>query len=259
MKIDLSQFNKNQIKESLKKLEKMNLIKNLGKNGWVKREKVPFESTEALEIVIEKLLTLLGPQTKSQIIADLKLDETKIENAIYRLVQQGTIRDGMFTAAPDRQFILTEDLNALLKEYGKKTDVIKSHRFKKLILEKAEDIMDYFKKNMLAITPFDVYCSVKTFSWDAWREKVENKQIIYAKFLGDRYCYLTEESASLFIGTYRIEPLNENDKIVLKTLKRLKKSTYYNLICETGIDKNLARNSMDKLIRNLYVGKIYMR
>ncbi|MEM3852532.1 MAG: crosslink repair DNA glycosylase YcaQ family protein [Methanomassiliicoccales archaeon] len=250
-----------EVSELLHRLESMCLITRNsldaeGKWTWLLCDAEAYPKDRALEKLITRQLEFFGPQTAEELSYRFRTDEAvRIADL---LVNEGVVSRGYFVAEEVEQYMLTRDYLKLKNENAKVFDysTVRSYKFSKSFAP-LDSIEAYFTKFGSAGTMMDVFNRVSSFSRDEWEEKRKAGEILLGRFVRGRVRYIQAKDAPLFVSAYRERNIDEEAKELLELLKREGSLTISQIASKLKMDRERAREAVDRLDRALYIHRLF--
>ncbi len=199
-----------------------------------------------------------APRSLEEIAYALDLPEDITLKALNTLVEQNALVSGRLVVGEGEQYMLKEDYHELRFPGGEHVseDRVSEYRAKKQFSD-VGSIKDYFELFMEAGTPYDVYQRVSNFSLDEWRAMRGKKEIVEGRFVRGRVRYALQKTLPIFVGAYRIEDLEEEEKNLLDLIKEGEAKTIRELKIKSDLRNERIKEIVKKLDRNLYIRREY--
>ena len=248
------------VSEIMHRLESLFLAKRvrMRKDGWAwSRNFVqPAEKEQSLERLLTRQLEYFGPQTAEEISYRFRCNEivTKAEE----LVAEGIVSKGYFVAEEVEQYMLTRDYLALKNSGVRVYDfaTVQRYLYRKSV-EPLHSISDYFRKFASAGMMLEVFNRVPGFSRKEWDAMRRDETILMGRFLRGRVRYVLKEDAPMFVAAYRDQSLSEEEMHLLELVKNSGRSTSSAVVALSGINRDRAREAVDRLDRTLWLHRVY--
>ncbi|MEF8874742.1 MAG: ATP-dependent helicase [Candidatus Thermoplasmatota archaeon] len=246
------------VKELVRDLERKRLVSRIGMDEDGDHRYALLEKKDRkLEIVEEIIIDHLeyeAPRSLEEIAHALDLPEDIALKALNNLVEQNTIVSGRLVVGEGEQYMLKEDYHELRFPGGEHVseDKASEYRAKKQFSD-VGSIQDYFELFMETGTPYDVYQRVSDFSLERWRKMREKGEIVEGRFVRGRVRYALRETLPMFVGAYRTEELDEEERNILQLIEKGKARTIRELKNESDLKNDRIKEIVKKLDYNLYI------
>ncbi len=248
------------VNEIMHRLESLYLAKRVKmlKDGWVwSRNYIkPAEKERSLERLLTRQLEYFGAQTAEELSYRFRCDEivTKAEE----LVAEGIVSKGYFVAEEVEQYMLARDYLALKNSGVRVYDyaTVQRYLYRKSV-EPLESVTGYFKKFGSAGMMLEVFNRLPGFRKEEWDAMRRDGAILLGRFLRGRVRYILREDAPMFVTAYRDHSLSEEEMHLLEIIKNSGQSTSSAIAALPGINKDRARESIDRLDRGLWLHRVF--
>ena len=248
-------------------LDSMKLIS--GKKLDNKQELLDVVHTSSPETLlgnlIMKVLAVTGPLSLNELIERLKRQNKRVEETVWELQRRNLLLGGEFTS-PERQFMNYADRQSFVIKHNTENhyslNQLNFLKFKRLhLLEKLSIGSNYqIGKLFTLIAParnvLEIYNRVENFSWNQLRIAMQNEEIFFGKFHANRLGFIPRELLELFINIYRenieLSPIHTT---ILEFIRTYDSLTYTDLLKKTSIERNIFKESLEFLERQLYISR----
>ncbi len=235
--------------EIVRELERGYLIRRKVKGFVLRKKPEKMDRKYAARILVEKLLRYFAPLTLGEISYRLALPEDFVRDILKEMEREGVVKSGIFTLSDERQYMLAEDFNKLIKGEKNKCRILSS-------VKSVESIEEYFSKYLMAFSPHNVYVRCKNFNWRLWKKLRREGFILYGRLVNNRLAYTSRDSIKYFIALNRRKELSEEDREVLAVIRGLGESaTFQRIVARTGYDPAELKLILLSLERNLYLAR----
>jgi len=221
---------------------------------WGRRIVEKAERNDSLRFIVEKTLNYYGPLTLSEIAFYANSKEKEIEHIMDEMEKDGIVKSGLFLPGYEKQYMLKNDFENLKNKASiTKEDIIK-YRFNKTT-RKFDNIIDAFSYYIYFSTPYEASIRVRNFNFQEWENMRIGNEIIYGRFLGNRFIFVHRSSAqSLKIKNIA---LDEQSKNILMRLATKEKASIQEISDETGLHPRTVRGYINILENNFYVARSF--
>ncbi len=256
------------------KLKKINnLLRDMERKRLINRVKITKDNEykyslldkkdtdlNSVENIIHSYLEYEAPRSLEEIAYDLDLSEDLALKALNNLVEQNDIVSGQLVMGEGEQYMLHEDYHELRFPGGEYVSEEKTRKYKakKQFGEKVkQSIKEYFDLFMEAGNSYDIYHRVSEFSFDTWEQMRQKGEIVEGRFIRGRVRYVLEEDVPLFVGAYRTEELDDEEKKLLNMIRSGEATNIRQIKKKSDMENDLIKESIKKLDKNLYVMRAY--
>jgi len=246
------------VKEIVRDLERKRLVSRVavdedGNYRYALLDKKDRKLRSVEEVIIDHL-RYEAPRSLEEIAHALDIPEDIALKALNNLVEQNSLVSGRLVVGEGEQYMLKEDYHELRFPGGEHVseDKASEYRAKKQFSD-VGSIQDYFELFMEAGTPYDVYQRVSDFSLERWKELREKGEIVEGRFVRGRVRYALREELPMFVGAYRTEELEEEEKNVLKLIEERRARTIRELKSKSDLKNDRIKEIVKKLDYNLYI------
>lgn len=250
------------VKNLLRDLERKRLVSRTGideegnhRYGLLEKKDRDMESVEK---AILEYLKYETPRSLEEISYNLDIPEDVTLKALNNLVEQNKVVSGRLVVGEGEQYMLKDDYHELRFPGGEHVseDEVSEYKAQKQFGE-IDTISQYFDLFMEAGTNYDIYHRVSNFSLERWREMRENEEIVEGRFIRGRVRYALKEDVPAFVGAYRTETLDEEEKAILDIIGERKAKTLRGIKKQSGLKNERVKEIVEKLDKNLYIRREY--
>ncbi len=252
----LSGLKRDEVFEILKNLEKAYLIKRIdikaGEIYYDKRNVEKAEINESRKFLIEKILGYYGPITLSEISYYINAREEITKDILREMENDKIVISGQFLPGYDIQYMLYQDYLNLRPTINFDINKINNYRISKA-LKKFNSIEEAFRYYIFFRTPFEASLRVNNFSMEEWVNLRKRNEILYGKFLGNRYIYILKEYAHLF-RIYELE-YDDNIKNIISILSSNNSVDIEKISSILSLNQKVVRNYLSMLEKNAIISR----
>ncbi len=250
------------VKNLLRDLERKRLISRTGidEDGdhYYSMLEKKDRKMESVEDVILEYLEYEIPRSLEEISYNLDIPEDITLKALNNLVEQNEVVSGRLVMGEGEQYMLQDDYHELRFPGGEHVseDDVSEYKAQKQFGE-VGSIREYFDLFMEAGTNYDIYHRVSNFSLERWREMREDEEIVEGRFIRGRVRYALKEDVPAFVGAYRTEELEEEEKAILDIIGEGRADTLRGIKKRSDLKNDRIKEIVKKLDENLYVRREY--
>jgi ATP-dependent Lhr-like helicase len=188
----------------------------------------------------------------------LNLNEMETRRAILDLVEEGIVDEGKFVIAEGTQYMLKRDHLRLrssnLSSYDNRT--VESYRRQKTH-GPFRSIGECMRIIGEAGMPLDVFNRVEGFDVADWQEMRRNGELLLGRFMRGRVRYVLANEGPMYASMFRNSELSGLDNTILRELELSDGMTLRQLANSLEMDKEVLKEAVDRLDRNLYLVRKY--
>ena len=222
---------------------------------WSLREVKRIDKKASAKFIIKKILNYFGPLTLSEISFYLNIGEDELKDIISELINEGEIGKGFFLPGYEEQYMLNVDLRNLMGGNVTTREDIKRYRFHKLTKIK-DNIEELFNSYIFLMSPYQAFIRTKNFSLDYWEKLRKEKNIIYGRFLNDRFIFTQIDNGKIF-KYKKIENMNEI-RIFLEKVKAREAIDPEELSRELNLTQKEVFKNLGVLEKNLFLQRDFV-
>ncbi len=212
------------------------------------------DQEKARDHVVTKFLNCYAPATVEEVSFALGLEEEEARRTLRALVEEEVADEGRFVISEHVQYMLKRDRLRLRTSGANVYDsrTVDSYRRSKQNgpFASIEECVRFFGQVGM---PVDVHRRVPSFSLEEWTRLRRGGRLLLGRFARGRVRYVLAADGPMYAAVYRNMPLTFLDEQVLSTLRETGGMSLRQLVAHTGMGKEEARESLDRLDRNLYV------
>lgn len=213
---------------------------------------------EALDLALTTYLELWAPATVEEMAYSFNLNDTETKRAIMDLVEEGIVDEGKFVIAEGTQYMLKKDHLRLrssnLSSYDNRT--VESYRRQKTH-GPFRSIVECMRIIGEAGIPLDVFNRVEGFDIRDWQEMRRNGELLLGRFMRGRVRYVLANEGPMYASMFRNSELSGLDNTILRELELSGGMSLRQLTASIGLDKEVLKEAVDRLDRNLYLVRKY--
>ncbi len=211
-----------------------------------------------VETVISCFLEHEAPRGLEEIAYQLDIPEDRALQALNNLVEQNEAVSGNLVMGETKQYMLQQDYQNLRFPEGESVSEKRISEYKtEKQFSKVESIEEHFRNSTVASDPLDVYYRVEDFTLKRWKELREDGAIVEGRFVRGKVKYALEDDVPLFVGAYRQEKLEDEEKEILDLIRSGKARTLRKIKDESDLKKDEVKEIVKHLDRQLYIGREY--
>ena len=188
----------------------------------------------------------------------LNLNEMETRRAIMDLVEEGIVDEGKFVIAEGTQYMLKKDHLRLrssnLSSYDNRT--VESYRRQKTH-GPFRSIVECMRIIGEAGMPLDVFNRVDGFDVADWQEMRRNGELLLGRFMRGRVRYVLASEGPMYASMFRNSELSGLDNTILRELELSDGMSLRQLASSLEMDKEVLKEAVDRLDRNLYLVRKY--
>ena len=257
-----TKIDKDQVKESLRKLETANIVHRSDLKGqapaYALGKSEPMPRKECIAEAVTRHLAYHAPITVEDIAYEVGVTEQETEEALNELTMDEIVVSGRFVVGEQQQHMLARDYLRLKAEgqpvYDRETVRAYSERKQ---FAKVGSVREFFDKFGEAGMMYDIFQRVDGFDMKEFGELRRKGEILLGRFVRGRLRYVLAEDAPHFLGVYRRGAPDRYEAEILHTLERLGSGTYQEIAAATGFPPDLMREHFDSLDRKGYLLREY--
>jgi len=236
-----SGLRENELKDELIRLESAFLLRRKMKSGTTTYNISEFEQEQwnegDVEYCVRKVLGSYGPLTIDEILIRLPFESINLEATMGKMVEDGEVVLDYISPVFSKQYILKEDLNAMLGESRRDLQVERMKNFSSQVSSTSE----YFKRYGYAIDRWGISVRYRGFRDSELTDLIASGEVVTGKFVKHRTTYMSLELAKT-LNYLRYEKMSSEEAEIL-------------LYISQGYDTEkslLKRSSLDlKIIRQI--------
>ena len=226
-----------------------------GKWLYVRMGAIPeVRRQDALDKVVAKNLECFAPSTVEEVAFSLGLEEDEVRHSLTALVEEGAAAEGRFIISEHTQYMLKRDHLRLRARGQNIYDLRTVESFRRSKQNRPfgsiEECVRFFGEVGM---PIDVQRRVPNFRLEDWAKLRSSGKLLSGRFMRGRVRYVLAQDAPAFVAAYRALSLSFLDEQVLSVLKQNDGLSMRQLVSITGLDKEEAKECLDRLDRNMYV------
>ncbi|MEM0155915.1 MAG: ATP-dependent helicase [Thermoplasmataceae archaeon] len=209
-----SGMNEIELKDELIRLESAFLIGRKLRGGIVEYYSTPFATKpwteDDVQYCLKKILGSYGPLTLDEIQIRLPFESQDLEGVLKNMVSGGEVVLDYISPVFSKQYIMKEDLDALVGE--SKRD-IQSERIKRFS-EPVDTLKKFFEVYGFAVDTWDIRARYPGFTLRELREALSSGEIVYGKFIKHRSTYMSMGLAST-LNYLRYDRISKEESEIL--------------------------------------------
>ena len=242
---------------SMRKLESMYLVTRTdvnGNNKW-SFSKVTYPEVErnaAIDRIVLRFLECFAPATVQEVSFALSLTEDEARSSLESLTAAEEVSKGRFLVSENDQYMLRIDHMRLKAGRNNVYDYDSVERYWMSKGEHFDSIRDFFRFYGTAGSELDVYNRVDGFDIEEWNKMRESGEILLGRFVRGKVRFILSEDADRY-AALRHEDVNAQDLAVLNMIDGMGRATLRQLVAETGLEKDVVKDSVMRLDRSLRV------
>ena len=229
-----------------------------GKWTYRARNVAPVSRQDALDHALTTYLELWAPATVEEIAYTLNLNDVETKRAVMDLVEEGIVDEGKFVIAEGTQYMMKRDHLRLrssnLSSYDNRT--VESYRRDKTH-GPFRSIVECMRVIGEAGMPLDVFNRVEGFDINDWQEMRRNGELLLGRFMRGRVRYVLANEGPMYAAMYRSSELSGLDNTILRELELSDGMSLRQLASALDMDKEVLKEAVDRLDRNLYLVRKY--
>ncbi len=242
------------LKERLIKLESSYAIRRKQREGLVIyfRNDIDVPATEyeeALSMALLKTLSSYGPLTLDELIIKLPVKEDTVKRELARLTESGTLVYDYITPVFAKQYVLRNDLDALLGNGPKNLLDTRIAHF----CADVEGVHEYFDLYGYAYSLENIKSRVNKFDQAELDFMLSRGEVFYGRFMKHKWTYIAKWLAEA-LHSLRFEETKEEERAVYESIAS-GNDTDSKLISASGLSGKLLRQIVKDLEYRLAVGR----
>ncbi len=241
---------------SLRKLESMYLItrSDLSGNKWLfgRVEYPKVDPDDATERIIMRYLDCFAPASVQEVSFALSITEEQAHVSLESLVANEEVVKGRFLVSENDQYMLKIDHMRLKAGRDNVFSYEAVERYRLTKGQHFDSIRDYFDFHGSAGSEIDVYNRVEGFNLDEWYRMRKAGEIQLGRFVRGRVRFVMRDDADRY-ATIRMDETTKEDLDLLNIIDGMGTATLRQLVAETGMEKEIVRESVMRLDRSLRV------
>ncbi|HUT27354.1 MAG TPA: ATP-dependent helicase [Methanomassiliicoccales archaeon] len=245
----------------LRSLESHNIVGRVdqarGRFVYQAREIMTIPRQKAIDKALQRHLGYWAPLNADEGAFALHLPEAEVRTALSQMTEEGLLEEGRFIVGEHEQYMLKRD--HLRLKHGKEVyDHLTVDAYQRSKLERKfgtieECLRNYGEMGML----FDVARRVEDFQLEDWKEMRESGKVLSGRFMRGKVRYVLACDAPMYVKAYRNLSPNAQDRLVLQNLNDLDGASMRHLAADMGEVKEVVKESLDRLDRNMYLVRRY--
>ena len=242
---------------SVRKLESMYLITRTdiaANNRWYfgRVEYSEKNRKASLDTIICRYLDCFAPATVHEVAYALSIPEDEARTSLESMVSSEELAKGFFLVSENPQYMRTIDKLRLKagKENVYDYDTVENYRVSKG--EHFDTIDDFFHFYGSAGSEIDVFNRVKDFDLSEWYSMRESEHILLGRFVRGRVRFVLSDEGDR-LASLRPDESTDEDKKLLNMIDGMGHATMRQLVAETGKDKAVVKDSIQRLDRSLKI------
>lgn len=208
----------------------------------------------SLERAICKCLEGFSPSTADEISFALGVPDAEVRDAVFSLVREGILAEGMFLVSEHKQYMLRKDRLRLKSQNSDSYDLrtVEVYRRSKTRgpFSSIEDCIRFLGS---VGDPLDLFHRVRGFDIEDWERLRRGGKVLLGRFLRGRVRYVLAEDAPMYVSAYRMGAPVGMDKTILDFIRQNDALGLLQLRQMTGIPKEQLKSGLDRLDRSMYV------
>ncbi len=241
---------------SIRKLESMYLItrSDLSGNKWLfgRVDYPKIDANEATDRIVMRYLDCFAPASVQEVAYALSLTEDQAHASLESLVANEDVAKGRFLVSENDQYMLKIDHMRL--KAGRANvfsyDAVENYRISKG--QHFDTIQEFFDFHGSAGSELDVYNRVRDFDLAQWYDMRKSGQIQLGRFVRGKVRFVDQDDANRY-AAIRTDETSPEDMQLLNVISGMGEATLRQLVAETGMEKDLVRDSVMRLDRSLAI------
>ncbi len=245
---------------SIRKLESMYMItrSDLSGSKWLfgRVEYPEVDRNEAMDRIVLRYLDCFAPATVQEVSFSLSITEEEAHTSLESLVANDEVLKGRFLVSENDQYMLKIDHMRLKAGHDNIYSFEAVERYRLTKGQHFKTIQEYFEFHGSAGSELDVYNRVDDFNLDEWYSLRESGTIQYGRFVRGKVRFVTQKDADKY-AAIRTDETTAEDRDLLNVIDGMGRATMRQLVAETGMDKEVVRESVMRLDRSLMIVRAF--
>ncbi len=242
---------------SLRKLESMYLVTRTAvtANGRWRFGPARFPTADrpaAVDAAVLRFLECYAPATVHEVAYALALSEEDARIALESLTASEEVAKGFFLVSENLQYMRTLDRLRLRAGRDNVYDFETVEDYKASKGASFDSIEGFFRFYGSAGSELDVFNRVRDFDLREWQALRASGRILLGRFVRGRVRFVLAEDGDR-LAALREDVSTAADRSLLEVIDRLGHATLRQLVAETGSDREVVRESLQRLDRSLLV------
>jgi len=207
---------------------------------------------EAMDRIVLRYLDCFAPATVQEVAFALSVTEEEAHTSLESLVANDEVLKGRFLVSENDQYMLKIDHMRLKAGRDNIYSFEAVERYRLTKGQHFKTIQEFFDFHGSAGSELDVYNRVDGFDLDEWYSLRESGAIQYGRFVRGKVRFVMKDDADKY-AAIRVDETTAEDRDLLNVIDGMGKATMRQLVAETGMDKDIVRDSVMRLDRSLMV------
>ena len=242
---------------SMRKLESMYVVTRTdvsGNNRW-SFSTVTYpehDRRESTDRMVLRFLECFAPSTVQEVAFALAISEDAARSSLESLVGREDVVKGRFLVSENDQYMLKLDHMRLKAGSSNVYDHETVERYRLAKGARFDSIRGFFEFFGTAGNELDVYNRVDGFDLSEWYSMRASGEILLGRFVRGKVRFVMSDEADRYAALRRDET-QPDDARVLSMVDGLGSATMRQVVAETGMEKDVVRESLMRLDRSLRI------
>jgi ATP-dependent Lhr-like helicase len=199
-----------------------------------------------------RYLDCFAPASVQEVAFSLSITDEQARASLESLVANEEVVKGRFLVSENDQYMLKIDHMRLKAGHENVYSYESVERYRLTKGQHFDTIKEYFDFHGSAGNELDVYNRVDDFNIEEWYEMRKTGEIQLGRFVRGKVRFVLKEDADRY-AAIRVDETAPGDEKVLSIIEGMGTATLRQLVAETGMEKDLVRDSVMRLDRSLRI------